>query len=237
MSDDFRVTYELPAAALHEALARLKDEQRAGPGTPAGRVVASADDDRRLFLYADSEADARAAAAVVDSVLAAQGVSAEGAVERWHDVEERWEPASVPLPADAAALEQERARHEADERARSAARSSPDWEVRIDLARHRDAVTFAKQLESEGIPVVRRWRFLLVGANTEEDAIALAERLRAEAPPGAKLVAEGSSSAVRRVVYGRSDSWIEYSTLLAEESEDEVHEAFERDEPKPHDDG
>ena len=47
-------------------------------------------------------------------------------------------------------------------------------------------------LQAEGIPVLRRWRHLVVGANDEDQAKALAERLRVEAPEGSELVVEGS---------------------------------------------
>ena len=44
--------------------------------------------------------------------------------------------------------------------------------------------------------LVRRWRFLIAGAQSEDDARALAERIRAEAPAGAEVDAEGSEALV-----------------------------------------
>ena len=62
-----------------------------------------------------------------------------------------------------------------------------EWEVRLDLRDHREAVALAEQLESEGIPVTRRWTYLLVGAASSDDANELADRLRAEGPEGMKV--------------------------------------------------
>jgi hypothetical protein len=42
---------------------------------------------------------------------------------------------------------------------------------------------------------VRRWKYLLIGATDEDTANALAERLRSEAGPDAKVTAEGSGQA------------------------------------------
>jgi hypothetical protein len=62
----------------------------------------------------------------------------------------------------------------------------------VTLPTHHDARTFAERLRAEGIPVNQRWRHLLVGANDEDDASALAERLRAEAPAGSEIHSEGN---------------------------------------------
>ena len=45
----------------------------------------------------------------------------------------------------------------------------------------------AKRLSDEGIEVRRRWRYLLVGASTEERAAEIAERIRSEAPDGSEV--------------------------------------------------
>ena len=56
-------------------------------------------------------------------------------------------------------------------------------------------------LNSEGIPVTRRWRYLLVGAETEDDARALAQRLRDEAPPDTELIVEPNGQEVWREMH------------------------------------
>jgi len=60
-------------------------------------------------------------------------------------------------------------------------------------------VQFADRLEREGIPVLRRWKFLLVGAPNEDAAQALAQRIESEAPRGSKVHAEISGAAVWKV--------------------------------------
>ncbi len=68
----------------------------------------------------------------------------------------------------------------------------PEFEVRVDLPSHREAVHFAEQLRAEGLPAVRRWKYLVVGAADEDSAKALATRLEGEAPAGSKVTVEGS---------------------------------------------
>ena len=58
------------------------------------------------------------------------------------------------------------------------------------LPTHEDTVSLAGRLEREGIPVVRRSSFLLVGAVNEDEARALAERLRSETPAGSRIEVE-----------------------------------------------
>ncbi len=68
----------------------------------------------------------------------------------------------------------------------------PEFEVRVDLPSHREAVRFAEHLRAEGLPAVRRWKYLVVGATDEDGARALATRLESEAPSGSEVVVEGS---------------------------------------------
>ena len=57
-----------------------------------------------------------------------------------------------------------------------------------------DGDALADKLRSEGRTVIRRWRFLVVGANNEDDARELAEQIRQEAPPDATVRAEHSGT-------------------------------------------
>ena len=52
---------------------------------------------------------------------------------------------------------------------------------------HRQAVELAERLEAEGRPVIRRWKYLLIGANNEDDASALAEAIGQELPAKASV--------------------------------------------------
>jgi hypothetical protein len=62
----------------------------------------------------------------------------------------------------------------------------------IELPHIRDTFKVADQLRGEGLPVKRRFRYLLVGANTEDDAIELGKRLEGEVPEGSHVGVRGN---------------------------------------------
>ncbi len=64
------------------------------------------------------------------------------------------------------------------------------------MTRAAKPVELAERLRDEGIPVVHRWSAVLVGATDEDSAEQLAERLRAEAPPGCSVTVEGNFRAI-----------------------------------------
>ena len=156
-----------------------------------GRVVVS-QDGPVLFLYADTRDQAEAASEVVRSFLAQNDAEAEVELRRWHEVEERWEDPSVPEPGSPEELRAERERLTRTERAESAYDEMDEWEVQVVLPDHRSTKRLAEQLESEGLKPLRRWRFLLIPVPSEDDGNELAERIRAEAPPDAKVAVEAS---------------------------------------------
>jgi hypothetical protein len=160
------------------------------------RVIVSRDGDR-VFLYAGSREQAELARDHLQSLAAEHGWELDLDLKRWHPVAEDWEDPDAPLPADEAARHAERAEAMATEDAESAALGGPEFEVRVDLPSWHDAVSFAKQLTAEGAPAVHRFHYLLVGANDEDTARAIAERIRGEAPPGSKVTVEGSWAAVQ----------------------------------------
>ena len=149
-----------------------------------------------MFLYASTPEQARAAETAARQVIEQQQVNAHvSPVERWHPVEETWQDAAIPLPQTDEEIAAERARQEVDEARDSRDQGYAEWQVRVDLPTHRDAVELAERLEGEGIsPLVRRWKYILIGTETDEQARALAERIRAEAPPGAEVMAEPSAA-------------------------------------------
>jgi hypothetical protein len=201
MRDDFRVTIDFDdegdGADLVEWLraVELAAEERARLGD---RVIVSRDGPR-VFLYADSEERAREAQRTATARVAAQGRAAASSLSRWHPVEQVWKDAAIPLPQSDSELEAERARFAEREAAHSLATGYAEWEVRVELPSHTETVALAERLESQEIPVVRRHTFLLVGAVNEDEAWALAERLRAEAPPGARIEVEPGGGMVWEV--------------------------------------
>jgi cobalamin biosynthesis protein CobT len=151
-----------------------------------GQIAVSADGPS-VFLYAGSENAAREADRVVRELIASDGLSADFALDRWHPDEEEWESSDV-APAR---TEQERAaeheRLEQDETRESLATGKAEFEVRVELPSHREAVQLAERLTAEGRPVIRRWTLLVLGANDSDDANALAEAVKREAPADAKV--------------------------------------------------
>ena len=185
-SDDWRVTISVSPAQQSTSLRQLEDDIR----RQVGRGIAVGAGDAQIFLYADTETAAGDAERIARDVLAGHGMMAETAVHRWHPIEERWETPDVPMPQTKAERETEHQRLVADEAAESRASGVPRWEVRAELGSHRQAVALARQLEGEGRTVVRRWKFLIVGASDEDEARELAGHIRQEAPPDATVMVE-----------------------------------------------
>ncbi|MBV8712907.1 MAG: hypothetical protein JOY56_14060, partial [Solirubrobacterales bacterium] len=113
-------------------------------------------------------------------------------LKRWHPEAEEWEDPEKPLPTSDAERAAEHARLIERERDETAERGYAEYEVKVHCSSHRDTVKLADWLREEGLPIAQRWKYLLVGASDEDAANALAERLRAEAPPGATVTAEVS---------------------------------------------
>ena len=193
MAEDWRVTVELENGSGQGLGAKL-DEHEVEEETRKrlGDAIAVSADGPRLFLYADTRDAAEQARELLRSVLAKENMSATFALDQWHPLADEWRPADEPLPGTEAERDAELDEAEAQDAADSTASGYAEWEVRIDLPGHSEAVELAERLEGEGVPVTRRWKHLLVGAADEEDANELAERLRQEAPQGAKLTVEPS---------------------------------------------
>lgn len=159
------------------------------------RVVVTRDE-ARVFLYAGTRDQAEGGRSLVQTEAQQHGWTVDLDLRRWHPSAEDWEDPDKPLPeGDAARL----AEHEAlmaAERKETEERGYPEFEVRVDLPSRHEAVRFARQLRGEGLPTVHRWRFLLVGATDEDNAEALAARIRDEAPSDSRISVEGTWKAV-----------------------------------------
>jgi hypothetical protein len=201
MADDWRVTIDFDdegdGTQFAEWLAALEFEDRER-NELGDRVIASRDGPR-VFLYTDSEDRARAVYQTVSARIESEGLSAITSLERWHPVELAWKDGSVPMPGTEEELEAEHERLQEREAADSFEKGRSEWEVRVELASHEDTDALAERLESEGVPVVRRYTFLLAGAVNEDDARALAERLAREVPAGAKIAVEPGGGLVWEV--------------------------------------
>jgi hypothetical protein len=166
--DDYRIRVELPeeehATGLLSRLGLGSRTDELAQELEGRRLVVSQDEDE-LFVYAASAAEAAQARAIVESEVAAEGaVATVGPVEHWLHDEERWDD-EPPEPTEEEELLEE---------------GVAPWEVRVELESHHDAAELADRLEGEGYGVVRRFRYLVVGAATKEEADELAARLHGE---------------------------------------------------------
>jgi hypothetical protein len=189
VDDEFRVEVELDddehGYSFSERLRALDldDEARERLG---GAVMVTRDGSR-LFLYTATEGEAREAERTVLSLVEDTDLSADVAVNRWHPVAEDWQDVSQPLPATPEAERAEYAAREASEMREAQVEGRFDWEVVAHLPGRDTAVELSDRLAREGVPVRRRWRYVVAGAGTEERAQELAERLRTELPADADI--------------------------------------------------
>ena len=194
MAEDWRVTATFSDGARAGRAVRggrehqLEDEVRQRLGYSAAMSA----DGPRLYLYAATEEAAREADQVLREVLAEHQLAAEFTLDRWHPAEEEWEDASVPMPEDSRAQAAEHQQLMDSETEQSQAAGQAGWLVRVELPSHRQAVELARRLQAEGRPVIRRWKYLILGAANEDDAGALAEAIEQEAPAGASVHTEAN---------------------------------------------
>ncbi len=186
--DEWRVEIDLDDEAhgfgLGERLRAhdLDDEARKRLGQ---RIVVTRDGPH-VFLYAGDEAGAHQAELVARELVAADDLSADIAVTRWHPLEEDWLDASIPLPRTDEEQREELERREETERQEG----TYDWLVKIDMPSRSEAEKLEELLQGEGLSVHRRWRYLTVDIATEEHANELASRLRDLAPAEAEVSVE-----------------------------------------------
>ena len=184
MSDNWRIRIQ-PHEAEHgeTLLERLgldlgSDEAKRLAEELQGHRLAVSRDDDTIFVYAETQPQAEQAPRASSRPSSRRsGIEAEVEVERW--------------------LRRARSAGRASRRRRPGSRKSSThdhapWEVRVELPSHDEADKLADQLEGEGYDVVRRWRYLIVGTASEEDAHALAKRVHGEAEPGGQVVWEAT---------------------------------------------
>jgi hypothetical protein len=173
------------SGALHDL--RLDDEARKLLG---GSVIVTRDG-RFIFIYAWHEESAQEAERVVKHIMEDEQLVGEVRLMRWHPLADEWKDAEEPLPDDEAAVAEEMRENEAQGWRETSFGEYP-WQVVIELPHIRDTHQLAEQLRLEGLPVKRRFRYLLVGAPTEDDAVVLGQRLEGEVPEGASVGVRGN---------------------------------------------
>jgi hypothetical protein len=198
MSEDWRLRIDLHESGLaRELIERFEaSELEHGLERAFHDSVVVSRDGPEVFCYTDTREQAERVEALVRSLADEQGWQVKTELRRWHPASEEWEDPDKPLPESDTEQAAEAAALLAKEREDAAAHGYPDFEVRVQCSSHRETVAFAERLRQEGLPSVRRWKYVLIGAPDEESARALAERLRLEAPPGCAVIAEGNMRAV-----------------------------------------
>jgi hypothetical protein len=179
VADDWRIRIELEDEHAGGLLERLGIELDADARALARRLeqqrLAVSRDGDEIFVYASSRAGAESAQAVVEAQLRSLGGEARTArIEHWLEDEERWDDEPVGETWEEEELE----------------RGFAPWEVRVECASRHEARALADTLEEEGGSVVRRFRYLIVGAASKADADALATRLHGRVEPGGEVVWE-----------------------------------------------
>jgi hypothetical protein len=194
MNDEWRlqidVQGERDAGSLTERLNAAELEHELSEAFHDRMIVSG--DGPRVFVYAGTREQAEHARDLIAKLGETHSWDLATALTHWHPEAEEWEDPDLPLPESDAARVAEHAELIAAERQQLAATGEPEFEVRVDLPSHREAVHFAETLRAEGLPAVRRWKYLVVGATDEDAAKALATRLEGEAPAGSKVTVEGS---------------------------------------------
>jgi hypothetical protein len=180
VADDWRVRIEFADEGTRESFTTLLADGLSPEGADRAQALQGdhlsvSGDDANLFVYADSPAQAERAHTVILAELEHHAITATtSAVERWLADEERWnnEPAGDTWEEEAVEM------------------GYAPWEVRVTCRSHHEAVALAAQLEQEGYEPVRRWKHLIVGAASREDADGLAARLHGDVEPGGAVVWE-----------------------------------------------
>jgi hypothetical protein len=194
MSDDWRLRVDLAEEAAARELARRLAAFNSDHDlkTSWGDRVVVSHDQNEVFCYADTQAQAQAAERAVRSLAAEHDWQLTTELRHWHPAAEEWEDPEQPV----AQTDSERAVEHAEliqhERQESEAQGFPDFEVRVRCPSRQDAQRLSDQLRAEGIANVHRWHFVVIGAEDQDVANALAERIRAEAPAGSEVTAETS---------------------------------------------
>jgi hypothetical protein len=197
MSDDWRLQVGLLDDSAAHALTERLEAEKLGKDleTAFGDRLIVSGEGKHVFIYAGEREQTELAANAIRAIAVEHGWDLELELRRWHPTAESWEDPDKPLPASDAERTAEHAQRVAKEREDTAERGYAEYEVKVHCSSHHDTVELADRLREEGLPIVRRWKYLLVGASDEDAANALAERLRAEVPPGATVTAEVSQRA------------------------------------------
>jgi hypothetical protein len=177
--DDWRIRIELEPEHAAGLLGRLGEglgsrARDLAKELEAEKLAVSRDDDT-LFVYAATRAQARQARQIVAAELEEAGIEPLALkLEHWLVAEEHWDDEPKGETWEEEVLDE----------------GYSPWEVRVECESHEAAEELADQLEQEGQSVARRWKYVVVGAATEDEAKALAARLHGDVEAGGEVVYE-----------------------------------------------
>ena len=198
--DDWRVEIDPEesgfAARLRERVESRELSDDAKQRLAGGAVVSN--DGDRIFIYTGSRDAARTAEQVVADIAREHGITVKTEVTHWHEAAEDWESLAVADAQTPEEVQAEHARLMRRETQEAAEQGYSDWEVRVQYPSHTQAHELSERLDAEGVPHIRRWKYVLIGATDEEAAEAWCERLRKEAGPSAEVETEGTFVSVAR---------------------------------------
>lgn len=173
--DDWRLRVELEddKPNLLDRLGLIESEADELADELRESKLAVTHDDETVFVYARTAKELDRARTLIERELAGDGTPARRiAVEHWLEDEERWDDDPAGPSEEEEIL----------------AEGYAPWEVRIPCPDHRSALELADRLASEGYGIVRRWRYVIAGCASRQDADALAARLHGTVEPGGELV-------------------------------------------------
>lgn len=132
-----------------------------------GRRLAVTRDDDTVFVYTGTRAQAEAVLPFVEG-------HGDVVIEHWLADEERWDDEPTHPSAEEDLI----------------GRGYAPWEVRVECESVDAARKLETELEGEGYAATRRFRYVIAGTETREQALELAARFHGEAEPGGELVWE-----------------------------------------------
>jgi hypothetical protein len=197
MNDDWRVQVDFVeegiAEVFHEHLeaVELKHDLKKS----FHDLVVVTRDGARVYLYAGDREQAEAARVLVQRLARERGWEIKIDCKRWHREEEEWRPVDEVVPTDGEGVATEHRSLIEHERSQTEERGYPEFEALAELPSRQQARELAVRLTEEGFQCVCRWKYVAIGATDEDSAKALAERIRAEAPSGSRVSAQGTPQA------------------------------------------
>jgi len=198
MNDDWRLRIDLGDRGFSRRLGEMLTAEELEHDLERSfhdRVVVSVDGPE-VLCYTGSRAQAEAAAELIARLATEHNWELGTELTHWHPTAERWEDPDAPLPAGEVSRAQEREDRVEAERAASASRGYPEFEVRVECANRSAAGELSERLKDADIPNLRRYSYVLIGASDEDSARALARRLVDEIPDHGPVTVERNQRAI-----------------------------------------